>query len=73
MREAIRRGLRYYDSLSGGEPYKLRWGSQQKQYWYLRVARPRTQGAYLLGLSHVAREIFSAGPVWAVLRNMVGA
>ncbi len=61
FREAIARGLRYYDFLGGGESHKLRWGGQARSYVHLSAAAPHTRGAVYLSLADSAMR----GKEWA--------
>ena len=56
LRDLIARGLRYYDFLGGGDPYKSRWGAEKSAYLHLSCARPRSRGAMYLGLARSAEK-----------------
>ncbi len=60
LRELIGKGLRYYDFLGGGDPYKSRWGAVRSAYLHLCCARPRSRGAMYLGLARSAER----GKTW---------
>lgn len=65
IREAIARGIRYYDFLGGGESHKLRWGGEQQNYVFLSCAAPGTRGALYLNVTETAAR----GKEWA--RNKI--
>ena len=61
LQELIRRGVRCYDFLSGGELYKTQLGAQRRVYYHLRCARPHTRGAFYATLA----VVLEAGKRWA--------
>jgi len=49
--DAIARGKRRFDLLRGAEPYKYRWGAQDRVNMRIRIAAPTVSGATAMRLS----------------------
>ena len=61
LKELIRRGVRCYDFLGGGELYKTQLGAQRRVYYNLRCARPGSRGVFYA----MVAVVLEAGRRWA--------
>jgi len=76
LRELIGAGIRYYDFLSGGEDYKMRWGADLRKYSFVRSAPIWSSAGVLLRVisfcESVKERLRNAMPtsIWNRLRRV---